>query len=67
MTKVRDWLRGKKTYITAAIGVLGALIAWADGSIDLVALGGALWAAVSACTVRAGIDTAARSGRTPQE
>lgn len=66
MNAVREWLKGKKTYITAAIGLLGAVVAWADGSIDAVALAGAVWAAVQACTIRAGIDNAARRAASSQ-
>lgn len=55
MSKLRDWLKGKKTYITAFAGVLGALIAWGDGQIDTVGLLAAVWAAITAITVRAGI------------
>ena len=59
MNKVRDWLKGKKTYITAAIGLLGAVVAWADGSINGTALIAAAWAAAQTCFIRAGIDNSA--------
>ncbi len=55
MNKVRDWLKGKKTYSAAAAGVLGAVMAWADGDISLVGLAGAAWAAVQTCFIRAGV------------
>lgn len=55
MNKVREFLKGKKAYITAAIGLLGAAIAWADGQIDGVAMLAALWAAAQACFIRAGV------------
>jgi hypothetical protein len=55
MNKVRDFLRGKKVYITAAIGLTGAVIAWADGQIEGVALLAAVWTAAQACFIRAGI------------
>jgi hypothetical protein len=55
MNKVREFLRGKKAYLTAAIGLLGAVIAWADGDINGVALLAAIWAAAQACFIRAGI------------
>ena len=55
MNKVREFLKGKKAYITAAIGLLGAVVAWADGQIDTVALLAAVWAAAQACFIRAGI------------
>ena len=55
MKSVRDFLRGKKTYLTAAIGLLGAVIAWADGDINGLALAAAAWAAVQTCFIRAGL------------
>ena len=55
MSKVREFLKGKKTYITAAIGLLGAVIAWADGQMGGVALIAAIWAAVQSCFIRAGV------------
>ena len=64
MNKLREFLKGKKTYITAAIGLLGAVVAWADGQIDGVALLAAVWAAAQACFIRAGI---ARAAPTAQE
>jgi hypothetical protein len=55
MAKIREYLKGKKTYLTAAIGLLGAVIAWADGSINGVALAASAWAAVQTCFIRAGV------------
>ena len=55
MNNVREFLKGKKAYITAAIGLLGAVAAWADGQIGGVALLAAVWAAAQACFIRAGI------------
>ncbi|HOF17357.1 MAG TPA: hypothetical protein PK082_00475 [Phycisphaerae bacterium] len=55
MNRVRNWIRGKKTYLTAALGLLGAVVAWADGQIDTLALLAAVWAAAQACFIRAGI------------
>jgi hypothetical protein len=57
MTKIRDFLKGKKTYITAIIGVLGALVAWSDGQIDITGLIAAAWAAAQTCFIRAGVAT----------
>ena len=56
MSKIRAWLKGKKSYITAAIGVLGALAAWADGQIELASLLAAIWAAASVVFLRAGVN-----------
>lgn len=55
ITGIRDFLKGKKAYITAIVGLLGALIAWADGQIDGVALVAAIWAAAQTVFIRAGI------------
>jgi hypothetical protein len=55
MNKLREFLKGKKAYITAAIGLAGAVIAWADGDINTPALLASVWAAAQACFIRAGI------------
>ena len=55
MNKIRAFLKGKKAYIAAAIGLLGAVVAWADGQIDGLALLAAVWAAAQAVFIRAGI------------
>lgn len=46
---------GNKAHITAAIGLAGAVLAWADGQINGVALLAAVWAAAQACFIPAGI------------
>ena len=58
LTKIQTWLSGKKTYLTAAIGVLGALAAFGDHQIDLTALIAAIWAAAQTCFIRAGVQKA---------
>ena len=58
MNKVREFLKGKKTYLAAAIAVLGAVIAWADGDIDTIGLLAAGWAAAQTAFIRAGIGNA---------
>jgi len=60
MNKVREFLKGKKAYITAAIGLLGVVVAWADGQIDTLALLAGVWAAAQACFIRAGIGNEAK-------
>ncbi len=55
MNKVREFLKGKKAYITAAIGLASAVVAWAEGQIDTLALLAGVWAAVQAIFIRAGI------------
>ena len=63
MNNVREFLKGKKTYITAAIGLLGAVVAWADGDINGVALLAATWAAAQACFIRAGVANEVRQAK----
>jgi hypothetical protein len=58
LTKIQTWLSGKKTYLTAAVGVLGALAAFGDHQIDLTALIAAVWAAAQTCFIRAGVQKA---------
>jgi hypothetical protein len=58
LTKIQTWLSGKKTYLTAAIGVLGALAAFGDHQIDVTALIAAIWAAAQTCFIRAGVQKA---------
>ena len=55
MNKMREFLKGKKTYIMAAIAILGSLAAWGDGQIDLTGLIAAVWAAMQSCFIRAGV------------
>ena len=55
MNKVRKFLKGKKAYITAVIGLASAVVAWADGHIGTAGLLAAIWAAAQACFIRAGI------------
>jgi len=55
VNKVREFLKGKKAYITAAIGLAGAVVAWADGQIGTAGLLAAIWAAAQAIFIRAGI------------
>lgn len=55
MRRLKDFLKGKKSYIVAIIGLAGALTAWADGQIDTVALLAAAWAAAQVIFLRAGI------------
>ncbi len=58
LNKIQTWLSGKKTYLTAAIGVLGALAAFGDHQIDFTALVAAIWAAAQTCFIRAGVQKA---------
>jgi len=60
---IREILKGKKTYLTAAVGVLGAVLAWSQGQLDVAGLLAAIWAAVQSCFIRAGIDNAVQKSQ----
>ena len=57
LASIRAFLQGKKAYITAVIGVLGAVAAWASGQITNMELLVAIWAAVSMIFIRSGVTT----------
>ena len=58
MTKALIWLRGKKTYVVAAAAILTAFSAYLSDKIDIQALVAALFAAIAAMTMRAGVKKA---------
>ena len=60
MKSVREFLQGKKAYITAVIGIAGALLAWSQGQIDTPGFLAAIWAALSVIFIRAGVATEAK-------
>jgi hypothetical protein len=53
--KIREFLKGKKTYIMAAIGLASSVLAWAEGQISGTAVLAAAWAAAQSCFIRAGV------------
>ena len=55
MDKIRVWLSGKKTYLTALAGLLTAMAAWASGELSLMGFLAALWTAGLACFLRSGV------------
>jgi hypothetical protein len=50
------WLNGKKTYITAAAGIITAAVAWWNGSLDAHTALETIWAALMVMGVRHGVD-----------
>lgn len=50
-----NWLKGKKTYILAVVGVIYALSGWYLGKIDTQTMINMAWAALTAAALRAGI------------
>lgn len=55
MSKIKDWLKGKKTYIICAIAILGVAVAWSEGSLADGDAIKAIFEAVVGMTIRAGI------------
>lgn len=60
MGKLRQIFQGKKTYVVALGGALTAIGAYFTGDIDSIELAKALFNAVVAATIRAGIGNATR-------
>lgn len=58
MDKLREYLKGKKSYIVAGIGLASALVAWIEGGLSNTELIAAVFAAAQAVCLRAGIDNA---------
>jgi len=54
--KVRDFLKGKKTYLTAVTAILTALVAWSSDSISATELVVALFVAFQTMFIRAGMN-----------
>lgn len=54
---VKDFLAGKKTYLTALTAIVAAVVAWSNGTMPDDAFFQALLTAVLGITIRAGITT----------
>ncbi len=55
MSNVRNWLKGRKTYFTAAAAVLTAVAAWASGEMELFPAMMVAWNGALGATIRAAI------------
>ena len=55
MGAVVDWLKGKKTYITAIAGALAAVGGWLGGEMSIVGMFQSVWAALSVVFIRLGV------------
>ena len=54
--KARTLLSGKKTYLTAVAGIIGALLGWINGELETYQFVMAIIALVEAMNLRAGIE-----------
>lgn len=61
--KIREFLKGKKSYIVAVTGLIGAVVAWSEGQLDGSGLWAALWLAAQAVAMRAGIGATGETGK----
>jgi len=52
---IQDFLKGKKTYLTAIIAILVALVAWSDDGLSLTQLVTAIFVALQTMFIRAGV------------
>lgn len=58
MNAIREWLKGKKTYLSIAAAIVASLIAWADGSISNTQLIQSILLVLPFAPLRAGVKTA---------
>ena len=55
MSKIREWLKGKKTYLVCAAAIIGVVVVWADGDMTNLDAIEAIVKAVFGITLRAGV------------
>ena len=59
MNNLREWLKGKKTYLVCVVAILAAVITWASGDAGTLNTVKMILAAIGGITLRAGINGAA--------
>ena len=57
LNKIKDFLAGRKTYLIGISAIVGVLIAYASGSMEIVEAVKAIIEAILAMTIRAGISS----------
>jgi hypothetical protein len=55
MTKIKDWLKGKKTYIVCAVAIVTVALAWSEGNVSDGEALKAVFEAIFGITLRAGV------------
>lgn len=55
MTKIRDWLKGKKTYLVCIGAIIAVVLAWSDGDVTDFQAADGLVKAIFGMTIRAAI------------
>lgn len=61
MGKLREWLKGKKTYIVCIGAICAAATAWISGEIDMIHAIEAIVAALGALTIHAAVANTAKA------
>lgn len=61
LDKIRQAIAGKKTYLVAVAALIGTAVAWSEGAISNFDALVALYAAIQAICIRAGVAKAATS------
>ena len=55
LKKIRDTIKGKKTYLTGCVAILVAVVAWGSSEVTNVELATAIFIALQTMFVRAGV------------
>jgi hypothetical protein len=55
MENLRNWFKGKKTYVLGGVAIVGAIASYLVGDIELTTAAEAVWTGLVAMTIRAGI------------
>lgn len=66
--KVKKYLEGKKTYLACVSTILGVVIAWVSGEVELAEMATVIAVAIIGITLRAGeakIEKKIDAGKTP--
>lgn len=61
---LKNFVSGKKTILTAIVGMIGAIIAWGDSSIDAPTALGMIWAGLLVIFQRLGTQKAEEAAKT---
>ena len=64
MDKIREWLKGKKSYILGVSAILAAVVSWSTGALDAKEAIGTIMAALMSMSLRAGSANEAQKAAT---
>ena len=60
--KIREWLKGRKTYLVAISAIVAAIASYVTGTIEVGEMIKLIVAAIMAMTIRAGITKSGLNG-----